>query len=45
MFHFTAEYITKTLSKYNVLVQRAITEGNLDSFLEKEKEIVSYIRQ
>ena len=41
MSHFTAEYITKMLSKYDVLVQRVIAKGNLDSFLEKEKEIVS----
>ena len=39
MFHFTAEYITKTLSKYNVLVWRAIAEGNLDSFLEKKRKL------
>ena len=45
MSHFTAEYITKTLSEYDILVRGAIAKGNLDSFLEKEKEIISHIRQ
>ena len=45
MSHFTAEFITKMLSEYDVLVRGAIAKGNMDSFLEKEAEIVSDIRQ
>jgi hypothetical protein len=45
MSHFTAEFITKMLSEYDVLVRGAIGKGSLDSFLEKEAEIVSDIRQ
>ena len=43
MSDFSAEFITKMLSDYDVLIRRTIVEGKLDSFLEKEKEIVSYM--
>jgi len=43
MSDFSAEFITRMLSDYDVLIRRTIVEGKLDSFLEKEKEIVSYM--
>lgn len=43
MSQFNPDSIVKTLSEFDVLIRKAIEDGNLEMYKKREPEIVSWI--